>query len=313
MAESIRDNLQPAISRLREASRRTVRQLDFLSTEFGGTGCTHPQCHVLIELESRGLLTVGELAEILCQDKSTTSRTVGQLVRDGLVRAGVDRNDARCKPLTLTDRGRRKAARINELAQSQVAGALALLNAEEVDTVVEGMVLYAKALEHSRDQAGVEIRPIAPGDDPEIGTIIRQVMAEFGAVGCGFCTEDLEVDHMARAYAGERTAYFVAEHDRSLLGGAGIGPLAGCDDPAVCELRKMFLLPEGRGIGMGRRLLDLCLDAARHRGFRRIYLETLEQMVQARYLYEKYGFEPLPAPMGDTGHHGCNRWAILEL
>ena len=42
-------------------------------------------------------------------------------------------------------------------------------------------------------------------------------------------------------------------------------------------------------------------------------VETLAQMDRARDLYERFGFLPLEAPMGDTGHFGCNRWYALSL
>lgn len=47
--------------------------------------------------------------------------------------------------------------------------------------------------------------------------------------------------------------------------------------------------------------------------YRECYLETLAQMDRARDLYERFGFLPLEAPMGDTGHFGCNRWYALSL
>ena len=51
----------------------------------------------------------------------------------------------------------------------------------------------------------------------------------------------------------------------------------------------------------------------RKQGYRECYLETLAQMDRARDLYERFGFLPLEAPMGDTGHFGCNRWYALSL
>ncbi len=306
-------DLGPRIAQLREASRQTVRQLGLLRPDYSETGCSHSQCHVLMELDFGGKLTVGDLAEILCQDKSTTSRAVGPLIRRKLVRSTVDRRDARCRHLSLTAAGRRQVARIHEMANRQVSEALALLDEKQIETVVEGMTVYARALERRRRLADVVIRPIARADDEVMGQVIRRVMTEFGAVGCGFSIEDPEVDHMSRAYAGKRATYFVAKRDGVLLGGSGVAPLDGSDDPDLCELRKMYVLPEGRGLGLGRRLMDLCLEAARRRGFKRVYLETLDSMAQARHLYDKYGFAPLDRPLGNTGHGGCNRWAVREL
>lgn len=156
------------------------------------------------------------------------------------------------------------------------------------------------------------IRPIEPRDDAAIANIIRSVMPEFGAGGPGFAIHDAEVDAMHAAYSQPRSAYFVIEMDGNVLGGGGVAPLAG-GDADVCELRKMYFLPELRGRGAGNALLQRCLETAHALGFRRCYLETLTGMDAAQALYAKFGFTPLCGPLGNTGHHGCNRFFIREL
>ena len=91
-----------------------------------------------------------------------------------------------------------------------------------------------------------------------------------------------------------------------------MGPLEG--GPAdVCELRKMYFRPELRGAGMGTRLLEVILGAAREAGYRHCYLETLGNMSDARRLYLRHGFQAMEKPMGNTGHSGCNSWMIRSL
>ena len=156
------------------------------------------------------------------------------------------------------------------------------------------------------------IRPIEPRDDAAVASIIRSVMPEFGATGSGFAINDPEVDWMHRAYSQPRCAYFVVEREGRVVGGAGVAPLEG-GDPAVCELRKMYFLPEARGIGAGAAMMDRCLAAAREIGFRRCYLETLTGMDAAMRLYERCGFRRIPGAMGATGHGGCNTFYLLDL
>ena len=160
--------------------------------------------------------------------------------------------------------------------------------------------------------AGLAIRPIRSGDDATMAAIIRAVMPEFGATGSGFAINDPEVDWMSRAYAAPRHAYFVAERDGEVLGGAGIAPLDGGPDD-VCELRKMYFLPEARGSGAGAAMMARCLDAARGFGFRQCYIETLTGMDAAMRLYERSGFRRIGAPLGATGHGGCDRYYVLDL
>lgn len=156
------------------------------------------------------------------------------------------------------------------------------------------------------------IRAIEARDDAAIAAIIRSVMPEFGACGAGFAINDPEVDWMSRAYAEPRCAYFVVEVDGRVAGGGGVAPLEG-GDAGTCELRKMYFLPEARGLGAGAALMARCLDAARAFAFRQCYLETLTGMDAAMRLYERSGFRRIDAPLGATGHGGCNTFFLREL
>ncbi|RUL72949.1 GNAT family N-acetyltransferase [Dyella choica] len=156
------------------------------------------------------------------------------------------------------------------------------------------------------------IRPIEPRDSAAVADIIRAVMPEFGADGPGFAIHDPEVNDMHTAYARPSGAYFVVERDGIVVGGGGVAPLEG-GEADVCELRKMYFLPEARGIGAGPAMLQHCLDAARGFGFRRCYIETLTGMDAAQSLYRKHGFTQLCEPLGGTGHFGCDRFYIRDL
>lgn len=160
--------------------------------------------------------------------------------------------------------------------------------------------------------AGFLIRPILPPDDAAVAGVIRTVMPEFGAGGEGFAIHDPEVDWMSRAYAQPRSAYFVVDVGGRVLGGAGVAPLQGADD-GICELRKMYFLPQARGLGAGAAMMQRCLAAARGFGFRQCYLETLTGMDAAMRLYARTGFRPTCAPLGATGHGGCDRFYVLDL
>ena len=159
---------------------------------------------------------------------------------------------------------------------------------------------------------GYVIRPIAPGDDAAMASVIRTVMPEFGAVGSGFAISDPEVDWMSRAYSEPHCAYFVIERNGEVMGGGGVAPLKG-GEPGVCELRKMYFLSEVRGMGAGAAMMTHCLAAARELGFKRCYLETLRGMDAAMRLYERTGFHKIAGPMGATGHGGCNAFYLMDL
>ncbi|BDU77835.1 N-acetyltransferase [Mesoterricola sediminis] len=144
-----------------------------------------------------------------------------------------------------------------------------------------------------------------------MAAIIRAVMPEFGADGPGFALHDPEVDHMWEAYQRPGAAYFVVEEEGEVIGGGGVAPLDGVE--GTCELRKMYFLPRARGRGLGEVMMRTCLARARELGYRACYLETLTGMEGAQRLYLRTGFRPICAPLGATGHHGCDKWFIKEL
>lgn len=157
-----------------------------------------------------------------------------------------------------------------------------------------------------------EVREVRAEDNSQIANLIRGVLIEFGAVGPGYAHADPELDVMFQTYTQPRTAYFVVTDGARILGGAGFAPLEGTNGK-VCELRKMYFLNELRGLGYGRKLLEMCLNGARKAGFETCYLETIESMTQACALYEKLGFQRIPERMGTTGHFNCHTFYSRRL
>jgi putative acetyltransferase len=307
----------PEVLPLRHASRELVRELGFLQAKDAATSLSHSHCHALIELEARGAVAQSDLPALLRLDKSTTSRIVAELVGRRWVRARVSDDDARARVLALTPKGRAKVQLVHREANARVEQALAMLGDDDRRVALRGMELYSRALERSRRRASYAIRPIQPGDRTGVARLIRVVMPEFGAKGPGFAINDPEVDDMFGAYQADRSGYFVVTRtgeraSPAILGGAGYAPLAG-GEPDTCELRKMYFMPELRGLGLGQKLLEGCLAQARSAGFSRMYLETLAAMSQARALYERNGFQRLDRALGNTGHFGCNSFYARDL
>jgi len=304
--------MKPEIDPIRNASRQIVRELHLLDGNLCIKGFTFSECHLLTELESLGQATASELGELLVLDKSTMSRLVNGMLRKSFVAASADPADARRRLLSLTAKGRKGLRQIHNYSNQQVDRALDYVAPGERQQLVSGLGRYARALRYARIGNQFRIRPIRAPDNPAVARVIRQVMTEYGAVGCGFSINDAEVDAMYEAYPVPGSAFFVVERQRKILGCGGMGPLAG-GEAGVCELRKMYFMPELRGNGLGTRLLGIILDAARTAGYTLCYLETLEGMHQARRLYAKQGFEPIDQALGNTGHSSCNRFMTLKL
>ncbi len=156
------------------------------------------------------------------------------------------------------------------------------------------------------------IRPIEPRDNSAIAAVIRAALAEFGANKPGTVYFDESTDHLFELFRQPGSAYFIAEWQGQVVGGAGIYPTEGL--PAgCCELVKMYLTPAARGTGLGRTLISLCLETARDLGFRQVYLETMPELRKAVTVYEKFGFRYLDGPLGNSGHFGCDVWMLKDL
>jgi len=156
------------------------------------------------------------------------------------------------------------------------------------------------------------IREIQVADNPKIAKAIRDVLIEFGVPKVGTAYADKILDTLYEAYQVEKAIYFIIEKDGEIFGGAGIKQLDNYDGN-VCELQKMYFLPEARGVGFGSKMMEICLQKAKEFGFEQCYLETLPYMEDARKLYRKVGFKDLDNPMGDTGHYSCNLWMLKDF
>lgn len=158
----------------------------------------------------------------------------------------------------------------------------------------------------------VVIRPIRRSDNRQIANIIRSVLTEFGANKPGTVYFDPTTDDLFTLFKTAGSAYFVLEVNGEICGGAGIYPTEGL--PTDCtEIVKLYILPQVRGKGMGKALIEECFEAAKSIGNRQVYLETLPELNMAVGLYERCGFRYLDTPLGNSGHFGCDLWMLKDL
>ncbi|NNE25431.1 MAG: GNAT family N-acetyltransferase [Saprospiraceae bacterium] len=162
------------------------------------------------------------------------------------------------------------------------------------------------------DLKNARIRPIESKDNAQVEKLIVAVMADFQCIGEAYSSSDPEVKSMYAAYNQPGARFYVIEHDNIIYGCGGLAALEQ-GDPDVCELRKMYFYEELRGHGFGRQLLQICIDDAKALGYKKMYLETVERMDQARKLYLGFGFKPIEHTMGHTGHSGCDNFYLKVL
>src|SRR5262252_484336 len=126
----------------------------------------------------------------------------------------------------------------------------------------------------------VFIRTIQAGDNAALANIVRNTLAEFGANHPGTVYYDPTTDHLFEMFQQNRSIYYVALINNEVVGGGGIFPSNGLPVD-TCELVKMYLLPQARGLGLGRELIQRSLAFAKSAGYNKVYLESMPELTKA--------------------------------
>ena len=156
------------------------------------------------------------------------------------------------------------------------------------------------------------IRKIRKEDNTLLASIIRRTFEEFEVNTAGTVYEDPTTDDLYTLFNRKNAVCWVAVADDTIAGCAGIYPTDGL--PAgCCEFVKFYLSPLARGKGIGGQLMSTCIQSAKTFGYTHIYLESLPAFSKAIGLYTKAGFNLLSAPMGNSGHFGCNIWMLKTM
>ena len=135
------------------------------------------------------------------------------------------------------------------------------------------------------------IREWVAGDRTAAANVVKTVLAEYGLsweVSCGGCSDQdaVEVEKYYLQAGGE---FWVIERAGKIVGTGGYYPIDRGQN--AVEIRKMYLLPEARGYGLGRFLLSQLEQAAAQKGFEEVWVETATALKEAVSLYEKNGYE----------------------
>ena len=150
------------------------------------------------------------------------------------------------------------------------------------------------------------IRDAVPGDESAVQEVVFSVLREYGltpdADGPDADLKDLQSFYINRA----GTFRIVTDDAGNIVGCGGLLPVAAGE----VELRKMYLLPQVRGQGIGRRLLEELITAARAQGHARMVLDTASALQEAIGLYRSRGFQPYENP---DRVRRCDQSLFLDL
>ncbi|WP_440885153.1 bifunctional helix-turn-helix transcriptional regulator/GNAT family N-acetyltransferase [Vibrio campbellii] len=288
---------------LRHYSRQAVRLLGMLDKQCGDVALTPVQAHALGEIQLQPL-SINQLAQQLNVDKSNASRTVTGLIKLGLVESIENPKDKRSQLVALAEQGQQALSQLDQQQNRFFEQLLTQLDDSEQEQLKLGLETYLKGLTKVCQAEEYVLRPLTKADNSQVADVIRKVSAEYGLTADkGYGVADPTLDDMYSVYDQQGAAYWVVEYQGEIVGGGGFAPLAG--ESNVCELQKMYFLPQTRGHGLAKRIVALSLQLAKQFGYQQCYLETTECLREAVGLYEKLGFEHLDAPLGQTGHDAC--------
>ena len=158
----------------------------------------------------------------------------------------------------------------------------------------------------------MHIREMEDKDNAVMAKIIKDSLESLGLDIPGTAYFDPELSRLSQFYQGETNAsYFVAVNEAdNVIGGVGIAPFDEAN--GVCELQKLYVIPEEQGKGLAKKLLKKALDFAQTH-YRYCYLETSTELVAATGLYLALGFHKLEQPLGNSGHNAMDTWLMKEL
>ena len=141
-----------------------------------------------------------------------------------------------------------------------------------------------------------EISLISPEGSTELEAT-RSLFLEYArSLQVDLCFQDFdrELNELPGEYSAPRGALIVAVVGGEWAGCCAMRPLDTSDYSNACEVKRLYVRPAFRGMGLGRRLAEAILDSARLAAYDRILLDTLDDMESARALYEELGFEDIP-------------------
>ncbi|MBG6202970.1 ribosomal protein S18 acetylase RimI-like enzyme [Labrenzia sp. EL_13] len=139
----------------------------------------------------------------------------------------------------------------------------------------------------------VTITSVETGPDLEAVKVLFRAYVDWLDIDLSYQGFEEELAGMPGKYAPPKGALFVAKDSGgNILGCVG---LRAFDEDGRCEMKRLYVLPAGRGKGVGATLVSQILETAVEAGYREMLLDTLPTMTGAIKLYKAAGFEEIPA------------------
>ena len=292
------------VEAVRQFNRFFTQRIGVLDESLLDSGLTLTQARVLFEIGTGETCTAGDLISLLRLDAGYLSRILQEFVNSGWVKRKPSPEDARRALLSLTPNGRKKFTELDRQSRLRIGELISPLSASKLTQLLHGIRALQDSLSAvpSTEVRSVNIRPHRAGD---VGWAIERhgqlYSDEFG------WNEEFE------AFVATLFARFATQHDPAAerFWVAEVdGERVGCvfvvrseKDKNAAQLRCLLVDPRGRGLGVGRRLVDECIRFSMSAGYRQIILWTNDVLVSARRIYEAAGFSLIEeSPHHSFGH-----------
>src|SRR5262250_1079565 len=264
------------------------------------------EARVLYELAHREQPTATDIRKELGLDAGYVSRTLREFERRKLVTRERSKTDERQKFLSLTSRGRRAFAPLDQRSNRDVAAMLEELSPAARKQLVDA-AQSIRGLLGDKPEAKVPylLRQHQPGD---MGWIVhRQAMLYAEEYRWDETYEALAAEIVAqfiKNYDPKRERCWIAEKDGARVGAVFVAKAS----DEIAKLRLLHVEPEARGLGIGRRLVEECVRFARQAGYQKMTLWTQSILHAARHLYKQAGFQVVR----EEQHHSFGKELTAE-
>lgn len=266
---------------LRRFNRSFTRRIGVLSDSYLDTGRPLGPSRLLFELGA-GAAPVGELRQRLGLDSGYVSRLLRQLEQEDLVRVTADRADARRRIVELSAAGRREWRRLDQRSQRLARRLLSPLS-DRQRSELAGALTVAERLLAAAAVSTTTVDPRSPRARAALARYFGELAARFPA---GFDASTAGTADDSATLRRPAGALLVMTGDQGTVGCGGIKRI----DDTTAEVKRMWIDPDWRGLGLGRRLLAELEDLARRRGHRHVVLDTNETLTEAIAMYQQAGY-----------------------
>jgi DNA-binding MarR family transcriptional regulator/predicted GNAT family acetyltransferase len=276
------------VGAVRRFSRFYTRRLGLLDEGLLQSPFSLTQARVLYELAHQREATATAVAAALNIDHGYLSRILRAFEERDLIVRRRDRNDGRQIVLSLTIKGHRAFAALDQRSQRQTGHLLKHLDGAEQSQVVAAMDTIERLIDRDAGQKRhCTLRPHRPGD---MGWVVARHGALYAAeYGWSSHIEAITADIVSaflKTFDPARELCRIAEMDGEPVGSVFLVR----ENDETARLRLLLVEPRARGLGLGRELVRQCIGFARKAGYRKVTLWTHGVLTAARAIYQKEGF-----------------------